>query len=60
MQTNLERDILPMRRVDGLDDGHGVLELAAPAEELAVQGDVFGEFCAGAGLARFDEVSVRK
>ena len=38
-RTNLECDSLPMRRVDGFDNGHGILELSSPSEQLAVKGD---------------------
>lgn len=34
--TDLEGDALPVGGVCGLDDGDGVLEVAAPAEELRV------------------------
>lgn len=44
-KTYLEGDVLPVRGVDSLDYGDGVLELAAPAEELAVQCYVLWEFC---------------
>ena len=44
---DLEGDVLPVGGVDSLDDGDGGLEGAAPAEELAVEVDVFGESWVG-------------
>ena len=44
---DLKGDVLPVGGVDGFDDGDGGLEGAAPAEELAVEVDVFGEFWGG-------------
>lgn len=38
--TYLEGNVLPMDRVNGLDDGHGRLEIAATAVKLAVKSDV--------------------
>ena len=60
----LEGDVLPFWRVHGADDRDGILEVAAPGEELTIERDILGQFYDGcetrAQEKREEELTVGK